>query len=579
MPMLFNESELPETSSNNNAYPNDNAYVVLARKYRPQTLDTLIGQDAMVKILRNAFAHERIAQAFVLTGLRGIGKTTTARILAKCLNCENSDKATATPCGTCNSCITISQDRHIDVIERDAASHTGVNDMRELIDGVKYLPAQGRYKVYIIDEAHMLSNSAWNALLKTLEEPPAHTRFIFATTEIHKIPITVLSRCQRFDLRRLDIKEMMAHLAYIAQQENVKIDEDALALLAKASEGSVRDGLSLLDQAILLNNSQETITGENISHMLAIGMHDKIYDMMACITQGNAEKTFEYCSEFYQLGNDPKLIIHEMMDITHLITRYKISPSLHHDKTIPENHRNIIITCANTLSMAYVGRLWQIMLKGINDLQYAPQPQQAFEMLIARLLYVRDLPPPGDIKRWFFDQEKTKEPLYKPEAKSISPQSKEAASSLEIDDFNDILHLLQTHDHMDIYQELQSKISVKYFSIGHISLTTYEKIPQDFIRNLTEILYQHTQQNWNITLDKIDKNKKNDDNHITKNFDNIQKSNDTAISQKDKTDDADTNDKINTNDKLKMAQSDPVIQQIQQYLPESEIIAIESSSS
>lgn len=393
--MLFNEDDLPQ-----NATGNSNAYLPLARKYRPQNLDALVGQEVMVTILRNAFAKKRIAQAYILTGVRGIGKTTTARILAKCLNCQESDDATPDPCGTCDACVSITNDRNMDVLERDAASHTGVDAMRELIEGIKYLPAQSRYKVYIIDEAHMLSTSSWNALLKTLEEPPEFSRFIFATTEIHKIPVTILSRCQRFDLRRLDSDEMRNHLHNIAGKENIEIDDGALNLIAKAAQGSVRDGLSLLDQAIS-SNDDDTIKEKDIIDMLSIADYGKICDLMQYIAQGKAEEVFALTTQLYQSGSDPILLLQEMMAMAHLMTRYKITPNMTNNHAMPSEQITMIKNMSTTLTMGYIGRLWQIMLKGISEINHATMPQQAFEMIIARLLYVHDLPPPGDIKRWF----------------------------------------------------------------------------------------------------------------------------------------------------------------------------------
>ena len=310
-------------------------YKVLARKYRPNTFEDLIGQDSMVKILSNAFSLNRIAHAFLFTGVRGVGKTTAARIVAKGLNCLKNDSPTISPCSECSSCVSAKNDRHVDIVEIDAASHTGVDDVRELTEGARYKPAEGRYKIYIIDEVHMLSNQAFNALLKTLEEPPEHVKFIFCTTEIRKIPVTVLSRCQKFDLRRVSISEIIKLLKNISNKENVKINVNALNLLGRYSDGSVRDALSLLDQAISIGKNE--ITEKNVKEMLGLSDKSKIWDLFDDLMSGEILSVIKLYEDLLSSGSDPILIIEELMEISHIVARTKAAPSL---DTSQKDHQN-----------------------------------------------------------------------------------------------------------------------------------------------------------------------------------------------------------------------------------------------
>ena len=313
------------------------AYRVLARKYRPQSFAALIGQEAMVRTLTNAIATGRIAHAFILTGVRGVGKTTTARIIARALNCTGLDGTggpSITPCGQCESCRAIAEDRHVDVLEMDAASRTGIGDIREIIDSVRYAPAAARYKVYIIDEVHMLSTAAFNGLLKTLEEPPAHVKFIFATTEIRKVPVTVLSRCQRFDLRRVPAERLCAHLEAIAAKEGVRCDADALALIARAAEGSVRDALSLLDQAIAHAGGE--VRAEPVRAMLGLADRGQVFDLYEQVMRGEVGAALALLGAQYEAGADPLSVLADMLDITHWLTRLKTTPGIADDVTLPE---------------------------------------------------------------------------------------------------------------------------------------------------------------------------------------------------------------------------------------------------
>ncbi len=376
------------------------AYQVLARKYRPETFADLIGQEAMVRTLRNAFAADRIHHAFVMTGIRGTGKTTTARIIAKGLNCIGADGAggpTTEPCGQCEHCRAIAEGRHVDVLEMDAASRTGVNDVREIIDSVAYRAASARFKIYIIDEVHMLSNNAFNALLKTLEEPPAHVKFIFATTEIRKVPVTVLSRCQRFDLRRIEPEVMIAHLEKVAGLEGAAINRDALALITRAAEGSVRDAMSLLDQAIS-HGAGET-TAEQVRAMLGLADRGRVLDLMDMILRGDAAAALTELSGQYAEGADPMAVLRDLAEITHWVSVVKITPDAAEDPTISPDERARGQDMANRLPMRVLTRMWQMLLKSLEEVAAAPNAMMAAEMAIIRLTHVADLPSPEELLR------------------------------------------------------------------------------------------------------------------------------------------------------------------------------------
>ena len=372
-------------------------YTVLARKYRPASFDSLIGQEALVRTLTNAIASGRLAHAFVLTGVRGVGKTTTARILARVLNCVGEDGEggpTASPCGVCEHCRAIAEDRHVDVLEMDAASRTGVDDIRELIEGVRYRPTSARYKVYIIDEVHMLSKNAFNALLKTLEEPPEHVKFIFATTEIRKIPVTVLSRCQRFDLRRVDAETLAAHFKGLAEREGARVSDGALALIARAADGSVRDGLSLLDQAIAHGSGE--IDEVRIREMLGLADRSQTFRLLEQVLKGEIAPALERFALLYREGADPATVIEDLLDITHWLTRIKIVAGAADDPGVAEIERVSGRDMAEKLTMAAIARAWQMLLKGLAEVRGAPSPVQAAEMVLVRLAYAADLPTPAD---------------------------------------------------------------------------------------------------------------------------------------------------------------------------------------
>ncbi|PKR53581.1 DNA polymerase III subunit gamma/tau [Thalassospira marina] len=373
-------------------------YQVLARKYRPKSFDELIGHGPMVKTLSNALESGRLAHAFILTGVRGIGKTTTARIIARALNCIGADGKggpTIEPCGVCQHCRAIAEDRDVDVMEMDAASRTGVDDIRELIEGVRYRPTAARYKIYIIDEVHMLSKSAFNALLKTLEEPPEHVKFIFATTEIRKIPITVLSRCQRFDLRRVQTDELVAHYRRIAGLENAEIEDEALALIARAADGSVRDGMSLLDQAI--SHGAGKVTTQQVRDMLGLSDRSRIFDLFDLTMKGEINEALELLGAQYALGGDPAVMLQDLLDLTHWLTRVKLAPDAADDPGVSQIERERGREIAAKLAMPQLTRAWQMLLKGLEETRIAPSPIQAAEMILIRLAYAAEMPSPGDL--------------------------------------------------------------------------------------------------------------------------------------------------------------------------------------
>jgi DNA polymerase-3 subunit gamma/tau len=376
-------------------------YRVLARKYRPSNFDDLIGQDAMVRTLSNAFESGRIPQAWILTGVRGVGKTTTARIIARALNYELPDGSVKGP--TIDMPVTglhddaIIESRHIDVLEMDAASHNGVDDVRQINEAIRYAPVSARYKVYILDEVHMLSGAAFNALLKTLEEPPPHAKFVFATTEIRKVPVTVLSRCQRFDLRRVDAALLVKHLENIAQKETIEAEPAALALIARAAEGSVRDSLSLFDQAIA--HAAGPVRAEDVRQMLGLADRVRIVDLFEALMKGDAPAALKELREQYDIGADPAVVLTDLADFTHFVTRVKVVPSVADDVSLSEAERVRGKDFAAKLSMRVLSRTWQMLLNGIAETQAAPKPIVAAEMVMARLAYAADLPTPDEVIR------------------------------------------------------------------------------------------------------------------------------------------------------------------------------------
>jgi len=374
-------------------------YRVLARKYRPQTFADMIGQEALVRTLTNAIQSGRIAHAFMLTGVRGVGKTTTARIVARALNCTGEDGTggpTPMPCGKCDACVSIAADRHPDVMEMDAASRTGVDDIREIIDGVRYRPISARYKIYIIDEVHMLSKNAFNALLKTLEEPPEHTKFLFATTEIRKVPVTVLSRCQRFDLRRIEPIVLADYFTGVATKEGWTLDPEAADLIARAADGSARDGMSLLDQAISLSTGG-TVTADQVRGMLGLADRLQIYDVFRSVMGGEIPTALDLLAGMHRAGADPTQVIQDLLEVCHAATRLKVAPAA--SEGLSGGERQLAEEFGKTLSIASLSRAWQMLLKGAEEVGRASNAQAALEMVLIRLGYVSDLPNPADLIR------------------------------------------------------------------------------------------------------------------------------------------------------------------------------------
>ena len=380
-------------------------YRVLARKYRPQTFADLIGQEVLVRTLSNAFASERIAHAFLLTGIRGIGKTTTARIIARGLNCIGPDgngQPTTEPCGICPNCIAIAEDRHVDVIEMDAASNTGVDNMRDLIDSVQYAPVSARYKVYIIDEVHMLSKSAFNAILKTLEEPPPHVKFIFATTELRKIPVTIISRCQKFDLKRVELEELAQHLVNVSAKESIVLPMDCATLIAAAAEGSVRDALSLLDQAIAMHADETgAVTLEPISIRNMLGLADKTqtFRLIGLIFSGKMEEALAQVRTLHHQGADASMLLTDLLDITHYLTRICVAPALAENLHFSPAEQALAREMVGALSVPALTRAWAILTKGVEEMRHATNTLATLEMILVRLGYASQLPTPAELVR------------------------------------------------------------------------------------------------------------------------------------------------------------------------------------
>ncbi|MFT6424737.1 MAG: DNA polymerase-3 subunit gamma/tau, partial [Celeribacter sp.] len=510
----------------------DTGYKVLARKYRPETFADLVGQDAMVRTLKNAFAADRIAQAFIMTGIRGTGKTTTARIIAKGMNCIGEDgtgKPTTDPCGKCEHCVAITEGRHVDVMEMDAASRTGVGDIREIIDSVHYRAASARYKIYIIDEVHMLSTSAFNALLKTLEEPPAHVKFIFATTEIRKVPVTVLSRCQRFDLRRIEPEVMIAMLRRIADAENGEITDEALALITRASEGSARDAQSLLDQAISHGAGETTV--EQVRAMLGLADRGRVLDLFDMIMRGDAASALEEIGGQYADGADPLAVMRDLADITHWVSVIKITPNAADDPTIGPDERTRGLSMAEKIPMRVLSRMWQMLLKALEEIAAAPNAMMAAEMAVIRLTHVADLPMPDDLVRKLNDQNPPPRPpsggggggshagggSVTASGQSMSggqiahgtTMATGAATALaqapedslaRYGRFEDVIELIRHHRDAKLLIELENHVRLAKFAPGRIEFEPANDAPQDLAARLASRLHAFTGARWSVTI-------------------------------------------------------------------------------
>jgi DNA polymerase-3 subunit gamma/tau len=486
----------------------DGPYRVLARKYRPVDFSALIGQEAMVRTLTNALATGRLAHAYMLTGVRGIGKTTTARILARALNCEQGP--TMAPCGICLHCRAIGADSDVDVIEMDAASRTGVNDIRELIEGVRYRPVAARYKIYIIDEVHMLSVNAFNALLKTLEEPPPHVKFIFATTEIRKVPVTVLSRCQRFDLRRVEQVQLAAHFTKIAAEEGTIIDAEAAALIARAADGSVRDGLSLLDQAIA-SAEQKQIGAALVRDMLGLADRTQLFTLAEHIFAGEVSPCLALLDRLHEAGADPIVLLQDLLDLIHWLTRITLTPDLLADPAISEAERVQGGAMAQRLSLPVLGRAWQALLKGLAEAEAAPDAQAALEMALIRLMHLSPLPPPGELLDQLGGPPPTAAPRPSREAAAPPPRptpagraslslavAEEAALPL-VQNFADLVRLVEEKREAMLRAQL-TDIHLVHFEPGRIEFRPSERTPANFATKLSAFLKEWTGRGWFVSL-------------------------------------------------------------------------------
>ncbi len=482
-------NDLPLNDQNASSKP-DLQYKVLARKYRPRTFEDLIGQNSMVKILSNAFSLNRIAHAFLFTGVRGVGKTTAARIVARGLNCLKDDSPTISPCGVCSSCISAKNDRHVDIVEIDAASHTGVDDVRELTEGVRYKPAEGRYKIYIIDEVHMLSTQAFNALLKTLEEPPEHVKFIFCTTEIKKIPVTVLSRCQKFDLRRVAVDELVELLRSICSKEEVSIDDKSLNLLARYSDGSVRDSLSLLDQAISMSNTG--ITLETINNMLGLSDKSIVWDLFDKLIQGDILSVLNHYDNLLKSGSDPVLIMEELLQISHNVARAKAVPSLNTAQVMSEYETNRALKSAELTNIPSVARCWQLLLKGQEEMQKAFSVKEACEMVLIRIAYATDLP---DLKTLIEGSDLKK----KNEIHSLNNISSSKEKD-NIDSFESLLSLAKENKAMSLYTMLIDQVKIVSYKPYEVKLILVEKDNLNLLNKIKKELLLLTGSNWTLDI-------------------------------------------------------------------------------
>ncbi|HEX4739103.1 MAG TPA: DNA polymerase III subunit gamma/tau [Allosphingosinicella sp.] len=469
-------------------------YRVLARKYRPQRFSELIGQDAMVQTLGNAIRRDRLAHAFLLTGVRGVGKTSTARLIAKALNCVGPDGRggpTIDPCGVCEPCRAIAEGRHIDVVEMDAASHTGVDDVREIIEAVRYAAVSARYKVYIVDEVHMLSKNAFNALLKTLEEPPAHVKFLFATTEVNKVPVTVLSRCQRFDLRRIPAEALAGHFAHVAETEGVQVEAEALALIARAAEGSARDGLSILDQAIA--HGPEGVTAEQVRAMLGLSDRGAIRRLLGLLLAGDAAGALASLRDQYDLGVEPSAVLRGLLESVHGITRAKVGGAQDAAQSIEE--REAYADWASRLSYAAVHRLWQLLLKGLQEVHQAPMPLEAAEMALLRVVHASEIPDPGALLEKLANGEAVATPRSAG-APAAAPAEAQAARPQPPADFPALVERLASGGKHALAQQLHDYCGLVRYAPPELVVRPAKPLSGDFTRDLAVALKTLTGESW-----------------------------------------------------------------------------------
>jgi DNA polymerase-3 subunit gamma/tau len=511
----------------------ERAYRVLARKYRPSTFEDLIGQEAMVRTLRNAFALDRVHQAYLLTGVRGVGKTTTARILARAFNYQAPatgdgpaiDRPTVDMPALGVHCASIIESRHVDVIEMDAASNTGIDDIREIIESARYKPALARFKVFIIDEVHMLSKAAFNGLLKTLEEPPEHVKFVFATTEIDKVPVTVRSRCQRFDLRRIESGTMVTHLAGICEKEGVRISDAALSLIARAAEGSVRDALSLLDQAIAHGPSAagEFISEDAVRDMLGVADNARVIDLFESVMKGDVSGALTQLKDQYDQGADPSLIMIDLASFVHFVTLLKLSPDMSIDKAVTEEELKRGRSFAETLSVQSLTRAWQLLTKGLPEIREAPRPLAAADMVLVRIAYAADMPSPEEALR------KLMQTPAPPMGGDVAPppsggressggggartmtvhaaqnalQAQAAPSSApraQISRFEDIVSLAQLHQDIQLRTALERDVRLVRFERGSVEFSLVPNASPQVAAHLMRRLQEWTGERWMVAV-------------------------------------------------------------------------------
>ena len=489
----------------------NNQYVVLARKYRPQNFEDLLGQDALVQTLTNAIQNNRLHHAYILTGIRGVGKTTTARLIARALNCTGPDGKggpTIHPCGECDNCKAIAAGRHMDVLELDAASHTGVDDIRELLDSARYAPTNARYKIYIIDEVHMLSKGAFNALLKTLEEPPAHVKFIFATTEIRKVPVTILSRCQRFDLQRLSVETLTGLFTKILKNENIPAEQEALEIIAKAADGSARDGLSLLDQAIVLSNAD--IKTDVVKKMLGLADRGQTLALFENLIKGDMDSVLNAVTEQYANGATPMIILQDLINITHDMAKIKIVPSLVNSTSLSEIEKQTFMNLSNSCSLAILSKIWQMLIKGITELNLAPSALEALEMILLRIAYSASMPTPMELLN---EVKKNSDKGINFQAQiapgsekknSIESTAGNRADYVTFNTVEDLIKYLEQSKKALLEYSVKNDICIRDFSDGYIAMNIGPNIHQDFMMNFQKFLTHTTGKAWKIEVIKGD---------------------------------------------------------------------------
>ncbi len=492
--------------------PKDTAYRVLARKYRPQNFDQLIGQDAMVQTLGNAIQRGRLAHAFLLTGVRGVGKTSTARLIAKALNCIGPDGQggpTIDPCGVCEPCISIAEGRNIDVIEMDAASHTGVDDMRAVIDAARLAAFGARFKIYIIDEVHMLSKNAFNALLKTLEEPPEHVKFMLATTEVQKVPVTVLSRCQRFDLRRIPADKLAAHFAHVAQAEGAEAEPEALALIARAADGSARDGLSILDQAIAHAGMEGGgVTAPAVRAMLGLSDRSAIRDLFGLLLESDAPGALAALRRQYDLGVDPQSVLRGLLETVHAVTLAKLGGDA--DPALSVEERETYQGWARTLSFPALHRLWQLMLKGYEEVARAALPIEAGEMALLRVVHASSLPDPGELARQIASGAVPVAAAPSPSNAApagvtalAAPAMASTGSALPAN-YHDLIRLIVTNIGGSLLSRFKSEARMVRYSPGELVLSSLRPMSTDLPRDLATRLQELTGEKWKVSAEDVE---------------------------------------------------------------------------